>query len=46
MTGINGTFTTGDGIPRLCTAVIKAKDGYLEDSQIYLNEFNTFLVTT
>jgi hypothetical protein len=31
--------------PRVCKAVIKAKSGYFEESQIK-NVFNTFLVTT
>jgi transposase len=32
--------------PRVCKAVIKAKGGYFEESKIYLDLFNTFLVTT
>ena len=33
-------------MPRLCIAVIKAKGGYFEESKIYFDLFNTFLVTT
>jgi transposase len=31
---------------KVCKAVIKAKGGYFEESQIYLDLFNTFLVIT
>jgi hypothetical protein len=33
-------------MPRMCKAVIKAKGGYFEESKIYCDLFNTFLVTT
>jgi hypothetical protein len=33
-------------MPSMCKAVIKAKGGYFEESQIYLDWFNTLLVTT
>ena len=33
-------------MPSVCKAVIKAKGGYFEESKIYFNLFNTFLVTT
>jgi hypothetical protein len=33
-------------MPRVCKAVIKAKGGYFEESKIYFDSFNTFLVTT
>jgi hypothetical protein len=33
-------------MPRVCKAVIKAKGGYFEYSKIYVDLFNTFLVTT
>jgi hypothetical protein len=33
-------------IPRVCKAVIKAKDSYFEEYQIYFDLFNTYLVTT
>ena len=33
-------------MPRVCKAVIKAKGGYFEESKIYFDLFNTFLVTT
>ena len=33
-------------MPRVCTAVIKAKGGYFEEYNIYFNLFNTFFVTT
>jgi hypothetical protein len=33
-------------MPRVGKAVIKAKGGYFEESQIYFDLFNTFLVTT
>ena len=33
-------------MPRECKAVIKAKGGYFEEPQIYLDLLNTFLVTT
>jgi hypothetical protein len=35
-------------IPRVCKAVIKAKDGYLKNLKykIYFDLFNTFLFTT
>ena len=33
-------------MPSLCKAVIKATGGYFEESEIYLDLFNTFLVTT
>ena len=33
-------------MPRVCKAVIKAKDGYFAESQIYFDLLNTFLVTT
>jgi hypothetical protein len=33
-------------MPRACKAVIKAKGGNFEESQIYFDLFNTFLVTT
>ena len=33
-------------MPNVCKAVIKAKGGYFEESQIYLDLFNTFVVTT
>ena len=33
-------------MPRVCKAVIKAKGGYFEESQIYFDLFNNFLVTT
>ena len=33
-------------MPRVCKAVIKSKGGYFEESQIYLDVFNTVLVTT
>jgi hypothetical protein len=29
-------------MPRVCKAVIKAKDGYFEESKIYFDLFNTF----
>ena len=29
-------------MPRVCKAVIKAKGGYFDESQIYLDLFNTF----
>jgi hypothetical protein len=29
-------------LPRVCKAVIKAKDGYFEASKIYFDMFNTF----
>jgi hypothetical protein len=29
-------------MPRVCKAVIKAKGGYIEESQKYLDLFNTF----
>ena len=32
-------------MPRLCKAVIKAKGGYFEESKIYFDLINTFLVT-
>jgi hypothetical protein len=32
-------------MPRMCKAV-KTKGGYFEDSQIYFDLFNTFLITT
>ena len=32
-------------MPRVCKAVIKAKGGYSEESEIYFDLFNTFLVT-
>ena len=31
---------------RVCKAVIKAKGGYFEETKIYFDLFNTFLVTT
>jgi hypothetical protein len=31
---------------RVCKAIIKAKYGYFEESQIYFDMFNTFLVTS
>jgi hypothetical protein len=31
-------------MPSVCKAVIKAKDGYFEQSEIYFDLFNTFLV--
>jgi thioredoxin reductase len=33
-------------MPRECKAVIKAIGGYFEESKIYFDLFNTFLVTT
>jgi hypothetical protein len=33
-------------MPRVCKADIKAKGGYFEESKIYFDVFNTFLVTT
>jgi hypothetical protein len=33
-------------MPRACNVVIKSKGGYFEESQIYFDLFNTFLVTT
>jgi hypothetical protein len=33
-------------MPRVCKAVIKAKGGYFEESKLYLDLLNTFLVTT
>ena len=33
-------------MPRVCKAVIEAKGGYFEESKIYFDLFNTFLVTT
>jgi hypothetical protein len=33
-------------MPRVCKAVIKAKGGYFEESEIYLDLFNTLLVPT
>ena len=33
-------------MPRVCKAVIKAKDGNFEESKIYFDLFNPFLVTT
>ena len=33
-------------MPSVCKAVIKAKGGYFEESQIYIDLFSTFLVTT
>jgi hypothetical protein len=33
-------------MPRVCKAVIKAKGGYFEESQIYFDLFNHVLVTT
>jgi hypothetical protein len=33
-------------MPRVCKAIIKAKGGYFEESQIYFDLLNTFLVTT
>ena len=33
-------------IPRVWKAVIKTKGGYFEESKIYFDLFNTFLVTT
>jgi hypothetical protein len=33
-------------MPRVCKAVIKAMGGYFEESKIYVDLFNTFLVTT
>ena len=33
-------------MPRECKAVIKAKGGNFEESKLYLDWFNTFLVTT
>ena len=33
-------------MPGVCEAVIKAKGGYFEESQIYFDLFNTFLVTS
>ena len=33
-------------MPRVCKDVIKAKGGYFEESQIYFDSFNSFLVTT
>jgi hypothetical protein len=33
-------------MPRVCKAVIQAKNGYLEESKIYLDLFNISLVTT
>jgi hypothetical protein len=32
--------------PQVCKAVIKAKGGYIEESKIHFDLFNTFLVTT
>ena len=32
-------------MPRVCKAVIKAKGGYLEEFKIYLDLFNTVLLT-
>ena len=32
-------------MPSVCKAVIKAKGSYFEESQIYFNIFNTFLIT-
>ena len=33
-------------MPRVRKAVIKTKGGYFEESKIYFDLFNTFLVTT
>jgi hypothetical protein len=33
-------------MPRVCKAIIKAKGGYFEESKIYLDLFNKFVVTT
>jgi hypothetical protein len=33
-------------MPRVCKAVIKEKGGYFDESQIYFDLLNTFLVTT
>jgi hypothetical protein len=33
-------------MPRVCKALIKAKDGYFEESKIYFDLFNTFLLVT
>jgi hypothetical protein len=33
-------------IPRVCNAVIKAKGGFFEESKIYFDLFNTFLVAS
>ena len=33
-------------MPSVCKAVIKAKGGYFEESKIYLDLFDLFLVTT
>jgi hypothetical protein len=33
-------------MPRVCKAFFKAKGGYFEESKIYFDLFNTFLVTT
>ena len=33
-------------MPKVCKAVNKEKGGYIEESKIYFDLFNTFLVTT
>jgi hypothetical protein len=43
---VGQAFLMVERMPRVCKAVIKAKGGYFGESKIYLDLFNTFLVTT